>query len=65
MKDRSFAEWINFFVTVNLGILTLLMFFVPIYPWWFFAILTLISKFFGPQITLKYKGSKSSNRTRF
>lgn len=64
MKEKTFTEWINFFVTVNLGIATLLMLFVPVYPWWFFAILAIISKYFGPYI-FKGKRSKSSNRSKF
>jgi hypothetical protein len=64
MKEKTFTEWINFFVTVNLIILTLLMLFVPIYPWWFFALLTIISKFFGPHI-FKGKKVKSTNRAKF
>lgn len=66
MKERTYKEWINFFITVNLGLFSLLMLLVPAYPWWFFAILTFLSAYIGPHI-LGSKGSrsgKSSNRPR-
>lgn len=62
MKERNFQEWINFFITFNLSLFAVLMFFVPAYPWWAIAILALISGFIVPRI-LKNRGSR--NRSRF
>jgi hypothetical protein len=66
MKERTYKEWINLFITVNLGLFSLLMLLVPAYPWWLFAILTFLSGYIGPHFTGGGSGkSRSSNRSRF
>jgi hypothetical protein len=64
VKEKNFLEWVNDFVTINLGLMCLLMILVPVFKWWIFLFLALISKFAGPQIIDKIKKSHKS-RTRF
>jgi type III secretory pathway component EscV len=64
MAEKSFEEWINTFVTINLVIVAVLMLLFPVYPWWFFAVLALISKVVGPVIVKNVKKS-SKSRSRY
>jgi len=65
MKERSFQEWVNFFVTLNLSLFAVLMFFVPAYPWWVFTILALVSAYVAPRFLKNLKSGKSKTRNRF
>jgi hypothetical protein len=65
MRDKSFKEWVHYFITLNLFLMAVLMFFVPVYPWWFFVGLGIVSKVFVPQfINLKTSGRHASKGFR-
>lgn len=65
MVERTFKEWVHYFITLNLILLAVLMLLVPVYPWWFFAALAVVSKVFVPQfINLKTHSKHSSKGFR-
>ena len=55
LSKKTFLEWIIFFVCINLGLLTILFWFVPMYSWWMPALLAVLVYFLAPTLINKPK----------
>lgn len=67
MKEKSFIEWIIFFIAINLFALGVIMLFAPAYPWWFFIGLSFLVGFLAPHfvVTKGRPKGRTNNKYRF
>lgn len=47
-KQKTYGEWILYFVTLDFLLLGIFFIFVPIYPWWAFIALGFVTKYVVP-----------------
>jgi len=48
---RTLWQWIRWFLALDFAILAVLFIFMPVYPWWAFAILAFVFHYIVPALT--------------